>query len=83
MLEVQLAMLGLLILKSLVSLIEVICIQIICLFKSYYISNFSASYNSGYNTSYSASYNHSQNLNLNYEKNYSYIHDYNEIAFYV
>jgi len=75
MLEVQLAMLGLLILKSLVSLIEVICIQIVCLFKSYYISNFSASYNTGYN--------HIQNLNLNYEKNYSYIHDYNEIAFYV
>ena len=83
MLEVQLAMLGLLILKSLVSLIEVICIQIICLFKSYYISNFSASYNTGYNTSYSASYNHSQNLNLNYEKNYSHINDYNNIMFYV
>jgi hypothetical protein len=83
MLEVQLAMLGLLILKSLVALIEIICIQIVCLFKSYYISNFSASYNTGYNTGYSASYNHSQNLNLNYEKNYSYINDYNEIAFYV
>jgi hypothetical protein len=38
MLEVQLAMLGLLILKSLIALIEVICIQIVCLFKSYYIS---------------------------------------------
>jgi len=67
MLEVQLAMLGILILKSLIALIEVICIQIVCLFKSYYILNYSAS----------------QNLNLNYEKNYSYIHDYNEIAFYV
>jgi len=65
MLEVQLAMLGLLILRSLVSLIEVICIQIVCLFKSYYISN------------------KDLNLNMNYEKNYSYIHDYNEIAFYV
>jgi len=67
MLEVQLAMLGILILKSLIALIEVICIQIVCLFKTYYIPNYSAS----------------QNLNLNYEKNYSYIHDYNEIAFYV
>jgi|UniRef100_A0A6C0CAG6 hypothetical protein len=79
MLEVQLAMLGLLILKSLVSLIEVICIQIVCLFKSYYISNFNASYSA----SYSASYNHSQNLTMNYEKNYSYINDYNEIMLYV
>jgi len=65
MLEVQLAMLGLLILKSLVSLIEVICIQIVCLFKSYYISTTNV------------------NFAINYEKNYSYIHDYNEIAFYV
>jgi hypothetical protein len=65
MLEVQLAMLGLLILRSLVSLIEVICIQIVCLFKSYYISN------------------KDLNFAINYEKNYSYIHDYNEIAFYV
>lgn len=65
MLEVQLAMLGLLILKSLIALIEIICIQIICLFKSYYIST------------------KDLNLNMNYEKNYSYIHDYNEIAFYV
>jgi hypothetical protein len=65
MLEVQLAMLGLLILKSLIALIEVICIQIICLFKSYYIPTKDLS------------------LNMNYEKNYSYIHDYNEIAFYV
>jgi hypothetical protein len=65
MLEVQLAMLGLLILKSIIALIEVICIQLLCLFKSYYIST------------------KTLNLNLNYEKNYSYIHDYNEIAFYV
>jgi hypothetical protein len=65
MLEVQLAMLGLLILKSLIALIEVVCIQIVCLFKSYYIST------------------KDLNLNMNYEKNYSYIHDYNEIAFYV
>ena len=65
MLEVQLAMLGLLILKSLIALIEVICIQLICLFKSYYVST------------------KDLNLNMNYEKNYSYIHDYNEIAFYV
>jgi len=65
MLEVQLAMLGLLILKSLIALIEVICIQLLCLFKSYYIST------------------KDLNLNMNYEKNYSYIHDYNEIAFYV
>jgi hypothetical protein len=65
MLEVQLAMLGLLILKSLIALIEIICIQLICLFKSYYIST------------------KDLNLNMNYEKNYSYIHDYNEIAFYV
>jgi len=65
MLEVQLAMLGLLIIRSLVSLIEVICIQLLCLFKSYYIST------------------KDLNLNMNYEKNYSYIHDYNEIAFYV
>ena len=65
MLEVQLAMLGLLILKSIIALIEVICIQLLCLFKSYYIST------------------KDLNLNMNYEKNYSYIHDYNEIAFYV
>jgi hypothetical protein len=65
MLEVQLAMLGLLILKSLIALIEVICIQIVCLFKSYYVST------------------KTLNFNMNYEKNYSYIHDYNEIAFYV
>lgn len=71
MLEVQLAMLGILILKSLIALIEVICIQIVCLFKTYYIPNYIPNYSA------------SQNLNLNYEKNYSYIHDYNEIAFYV
>ena len=65
MLEVQLAMLGLLILKSLIALIEVICIQIVCLFKSYYVSTKNV------------------NFDINYEKNYSYIHDYNEIAFYV
>lgn len=75
MLEVQLAMLGLLILKSLIALIEVICIQIVCLFRSYYIYSYSASYN--------ASYNPTKNLNYNYEKNYSYTNDYNEIAFYV
>lgn len=73
MLEVQLAMLGILVLKSLIALIEVICIQIVCLFRSYYIY------------SYSASYNASQNLNfaINYEKNYSHINDHNEIMFYV
>jgi hypothetical protein len=65
MLEVQLAMLGLLILKSLIALIEVITIQIVCLFKSYYVST------------------KNMNFAINYEKNYSYIHDYNEIAFYV
>lgn len=69
MLEVQLAMLGLLILKSLIALIEVICIQIVCLFNSYYI--------------YTKDLNLNLNLNMNYEKNYSYIHEYNEIAFYV
>ena len=73
MLEVQLAILGLLVLKSLIALIELICIQIVCLFRSYYIY------------SYSASYNASQNLNfaINYEKNYSHINDYNQIMFYV
>lgn len=69
MLEVQLAMLGLLILKSLIALIEVICIQILCLFNSYYISTKDLNLN--------------LNLNMNYEKNYSYIHDYNDIMFYV
>jgi hypothetical protein len=67
MLEVQLAMLGLLVLKSLIALIEVICIQIVCLFKSYYIPTKDLNLN----------------MNLNYEKNYSYINDYNEIMFYV
>lgn len=65
MLEVQLAMLGLLVLKSLIALIELICIQILCLFRSYYIST------------------KDLNFAINYEKNYSYIHDHNEIAFYV
>jgi hypothetical protein len=65
MLEVQLAMLGFLVLKSLIALIEVICIQIVCLFKSYYITT------------------KDLDFAINYEKNYSYIHDYNEIAFYV
>ena len=44
MLEVQLAMLGILILKSLIALIEVICIQIVCLFKAYYIPNYIPNY---------------------------------------
>jgi hypothetical protein len=53
MLEVQLAMLGLLILKSLIALIEVICIQIICLFKSYYISTKNVNLNMNYEKNYS------------------------------
>jgi hypothetical protein len=56
MLEVQLAMLGLLILKSLIALIEIICIQIVCLFKSYYISttdlNFAINYEKNYSYIY-------------------------------
>lgn len=70
MLEVQLAMLGLLVLRSLIALIEVVCIQTLLVFKSYYISN------------YSASYNPTKNLNFNYEKNYSHTNDYNQIMFY-
>ena len=65
MLEVQLAMLGILILKSLIALIEVICIQIVCLFKTYYIPNYSAS----------------QNLNLNYEKMLKYFERYDKTIF--
>jgi len=65
MLEVQLTMLGLLVLRSLVLLIENVCIQTLCLFKTY----------SYYN--YGPSYNPTKNLNYNYEKNYSYTNDYN------
>ena len=70
MLEVQLAMLGLFVLRSLVLLIEAVCIQTLCLFKTY----------SYYN--YGLSYNPTKNLNYNYEKNYSYTNDYNQIMFY-
>ena len=52
MLEVQLAMLGILVLKSLISLIELICIQIVCLFRTYYIPtkdlNFAINYEKNY-----------------------------------
>jgi len=71
MLEVQLAMLGLLILSNVILLIETICIQILLLYKSYY------------SVSPNLNYSLSPNLNYNYEKNYSYINDYNEIMFYV
>jgi hypothetical protein len=71
MLEVQLAMLGLLILSNIILLIETICIQILLLYKSYYILT--------PNLNYSLS----PNLNFDYEKNYSYINDYHEIMFYV
>ena len=70
MLEVQLAMLGLFVLRSLVLLIEAVCIQTLCLFKTY----------SYYN--YGPSYNPTKNLNYNYEKNYSHTNDYNQIMFY-
>jgi hypothetical protein len=53
MLEVQLTMLGLLILKSILSLIEVICIQIICLFKSYYIPTTNVNFAINYEKNYS------------------------------
>jgi hypothetical protein len=55
MLEVQLVMLGLLILRSLIALIEVICIQILCLFKSYYSTNLNINYEKNY--SYNNDYN--------------------------
>jgi len=69
MLEVQLAMLGLLILSNIIVLIEIICMQLLLLYKSYYIIT--------------PNLNYSLSPNLNYEKNYSYINDYNEIVFYV
>jgi len=69
MLEVQLAMLGLLVLSNIIVLIEIICMQLLLLYKSYYIIT--------------PNLNYSLSPNLNYEKNYSYINDYNEIVFYV
>jgi len=74
MLEVQLAMLGLLVLRSLIALIEVVCIQTLLVFKSYYIPN--------YIPNYGFSYNPTKNLNYNYEKNYSHTNDNNQIMFY-
>jgi hypothetical protein len=69
MLEVQLAMLGLLVLSNIIVFIEIICMQLLLLYKSYYIIT--------------PNLNYSLSPNLNYEKNYSYINDYNEIVFYV
>jgi hypothetical protein len=62
MLEVQLAMLGLLVLSNIIVLIEIICMQLLLLYKSYYIIT--------------PNLNYSLSPNFNYEKNYSYINDY-------
>ena len=71
MLEVQLAMLGLLILSNVILLIETICLQMLLSYKSYYSIIPNLNYNYDLNYSYN-----------NYEKNNSHTNDYNQIMFY-
>jgi hypothetical protein len=60
MLEVQLTMLGLLVLRSLVLLIEAVCIQTLCLFKTYSYYNPTKNLNYNYEKNYSHINNHNE-----------------------